>query len=58
MVNLQQQGLKFDPRLMLINDADVQAKWYQHLKHEWSTALDQGRPFENPVKPATLRWRS
>jgi phenylpropionate dioxygenase-like ring-hydroxylating dioxygenase large terminal subunit len=58
MVNLQQQGLKFDPRLMLINDADVQAKWYQRLKSEWTTAIDQGRPFENPVKPATLRWRS
>lgn len=58
MVNLQQRGLKFDPRLMLINDADVQAKWYQRLKHEWSTSVEQGRPFENPVKPATLRWRS
>jgi len=58
MVNLQQQGLKFDPRLMLINDADIQAKWYQRLKSEWATSLDQGRPFENPVKPATLRWRS
>lgn len=58
MVNLQQEGLKFDPRLMLINDADVQAKWYQRLKSEWSASRDLGRPFENPVKPATLRWRS
>lgn len=58
MVNLQQEGLRFDPRLMLINDADVQAKWYQRLKSEWAEAVEQGRPFENPVKPATLRWRS
>jgi phenylpropionate dioxygenase-like ring-hydroxylating dioxygenase large terminal subunit len=58
MVDLQQEGLRFDPRLMLINDADVQAKWYHRLKSEWEEALDQGRPFENPVKPATLRWRS
>jgi phenylpropionate dioxygenase-like ring-hydroxylating dioxygenase large terminal subunit len=58
MVNLQQRGLKYDPRLMLINDADVQAKWYQRLKTEWAAAHDQGRPFENPVKPATLKWRS
>lgn len=58
MVNLQQQGLRFDPRLMLINDADVQAKWYHRLKGEWTEAHEQGRPFENPVKPTTLRWRS
>lgn len=58
MVDLQQQGLRFDPRLMLINDADVQAKWYHRLKSEWDEAVEQGRPFENPVKPATLRWRS
>ena len=58
MVNLQQEGLKFDPRLMLINDADVQAKWYHRLKNEWATAVEQGRPFENPVKRTTLRWRS
>ena len=58
MVNLQQEGLRFDPRLMLINDADVQAKWYNQLKNEWETAQNERRPFANPVKPATLRWRS
>ncbi len=58
MVDLQQEGLRFDPRLMLINDSDVQAKWYHRLKTEWAEAGEQGRPFENPVKPATLRWRS
>jgi len=58
MVNLQQQGLRFDPKLMLINDADVQAKWYYRLKSEWMEAREQGRPFLNPVKAANLRWRS
>ena len=58
MVNLQQEGLRFDPRLMLINDADVQAKWYHQLKNEWETAESEHRSFVNPVKPATLRWRS
>ncbi len=58
MVDLQQEGLRFDPRLMLINDSDVQAKWYHRLKTEWQEAGEQGRPFENPVKPTTLRWRS
>ncbi|MGB5950726.1 MAG: aromatic ring-hydroxylating dioxygenase subunit alpha [Parvibaculum sp.] len=58
MVNLQQRGLRFEPRLMLINDSDVQAKWYHRLKNEWDEATAQGRPFQNPVKPVTLRWRS
>ncbi len=58
MVNLQQEGLRFSPKLMLINDSDVQAKWYHQLKSEWVDAAEQGRPFVNPVKPATLRWRS
>jgi len=58
MVNLQQEGLRFDPKLMLINDADTQAKWYHQLKSQWMETQTQGRPFENPVKAATLRWRS
>ena len=58
MVNLQQAGLKFDPRLMLINDADVQAKWYHRLKNEWMDAQAQDRPFANPVEETVLRWRS
>jgi phenylpropionate dioxygenase-like ring-hydroxylating dioxygenase large terminal subunit len=58
MVNLQQEGLKYDPNLMLIDDADVQAKWYHRLKKEWVQAKEEGRPFQNPIEPITLRWRS
>jgi phenylpropionate dioxygenase-like ring-hydroxylating dioxygenase large terminal subunit len=58
MVNLQNQGLKYDPPLLWIDDADAQAKWYQQLKREWSASRREGRPFANPVQPATLRWRS
>jgi len=58
MVNLQQQGLKFDPRLMLINDSDVQAKWYHRLKSEWAKSVEEATPFVNPIEPVTLRWRS
>jgi hypothetical protein len=43
---------------MLINDADMQAKWYYRLKEEWGRAQDEGRPFENPVTARELRWRS
>jgi phenylpropionate dioxygenase-like ring-hydroxylating dioxygenase large terminal subunit len=58
MVKLQNQGLKHDPTLLWIDDADRQAKWYQALKREWAASRREGRPFANPVKPATLRWRS
>jgi phenylpropionate dioxygenase-like ring-hydroxylating dioxygenase large terminal subunit len=54
----QQKGLKFDPMLSLIDDADTQARWYTMLKREYRRARAEGRPFENPVKPRTLRWRS
>ena len=58
MVNLQNQGLKYDPSLMWVDDADRQAKWYQQLKREWTASRREGRTFANPVEPATLRWRS
>jgi len=58
MVDLQQMGLKFDPTLMLIEDADTQAKWYHAIKREWAKSNAQGRAFDNPVKAKTLKWRS
>jgi phenylpropionate dioxygenase-like ring-hydroxylating dioxygenase large terminal subunit len=58
MVDLQNQGLKYDPTLLWIDDADRQAKWYQQLKREWAASRREGRAFSNPVEPATLRWRS
>ena len=58
MVNLQNEGLKYDPPLIWIDDADRQAKWYQALKREWAASRREGRAFVNPVKAATLRWRS
>jgi phenylpropionate dioxygenase-like ring-hydroxylating dioxygenase large terminal subunit len=58
MVNLQNEGLKYDPALLWIDDADRQAKWYQQLKREWTASRREGRSFVNPVEPATLRWRS
>lgn len=58
MVNLQNQGLKYDPSLMWVDDADRQAKWYQQLKREWAVSRREGRAFVNPAEAATLRWRS
>jgi phenylpropionate dioxygenase-like ring-hydroxylating dioxygenase large terminal subunit len=54
----QQQGLAFDPPLLLLDDADTQAKWYYRLKREYRRACAEGRPFANPVRPRTLEWRS
>lgn len=57
-VNQQQHGLKYDPSLMLIKDADTQAKWYYALKDEWENHLKDNRAFQNPVQDTELRWRS
>lgn len=54
----QQQGLRYDPPLTLIDDADTQARWYYRLKREYRRARAEGRTFENPVEPRTLEWRS
>ena len=58
MVNLQNQGLVYDPALIWIDDADRQAKWYQQLKRAWTVHRQSGAPFVNPVEPVVLKWRS
>jgi len=57
-VEWQQEGLKHEKNLLLIKDADTQARWYYQLKNEYKRALDEVREFQNPVKETTLRWRS
>ena len=61
MVNLQNQGLAYDPTLLWIDDADAQAKWYQALKREWTASRAAGRPFTEPGEAdgaalAELAW--
>lgn len=58
MVNLQNQGLKFDPTLIWVDDADRQARWYHALKREWAASRREGRAFVNPVEATILRWTS
>ena len=58
MVELQKEGLKFNPTLLLIQDSDVPAMWYHRLKKAWAESVANSTPFVNPVKPRTLRWRS
>jgi phenylpropionate dioxygenase-like ring-hydroxylating dioxygenase large terminal subunit len=58
VVVLQREGLVHSPKLMLINDADTQARWWMRVKDEWIAAERAGRAFVNPLEPKTLRWRS
>ena len=54
----QRAGLRYKPVLALIDDSDTQARWYYRLKQEYRRARAEERPFDNPVKPRILRWRS
>jgi hypothetical protein len=55
----QSEGLKYHPRLMLIDDADRQAKWYFGLKTALLESKKTGEPLVHPMSgPVTLRWRS
>ncbi|MGH6827701.1 MAG: Rieske 2Fe-2S domain-containing protein [Rhizomicrobium sp.] len=58
IVALQREGLKFHPKLMLIQDSDQPAIWYYRLRKAWTDSLESGQPFANPVQGRTLRWRS
>lgn len=55
----QSEGLKSNPHLMLIDDADRPAKWYFQLKAAHLEAKRTGAPAAHPMDgPVTLRWRS
>jgi phenylpropionate dioxygenase-like ring-hydroxylating dioxygenase large terminal subunit len=51
----QAEGLKHDPSLMLIDDADRPAKWYFALKQARLEGVPERHPMSGPV---TLHWRS
>lgn len=55
----QSVGLRDNPKLILIDDADTQAKWYFQLKNAYQKSQQNGVEMEHPLKePVTLRWRS
>ncbi len=58
MVEKQQIGLQYDPRLMLIPDADMQARWYYQVKKEFIKSTEEKREFVHPLKEQRLSWRS
>lgn len=58
-MELQSEGLKTNPHLMLIDDADRPAKWYFGLKTAHLEAKQNGTEPKHPMPgPVTLRWRS
>jgi phenylpropionate dioxygenase-like ring-hydroxylating dioxygenase large terminal subunit len=55
----QSEGLKHNPHLMLIDDADRPAKWYFGLKSAYLDMKRTGGEFRHPMSgPVTLKWRS
>ncbi|HWY59651.1 MAG TPA: Rieske 2Fe-2S domain-containing protein [Terriglobales bacterium] len=55
----QSEGLKHNPHLMLIDDADRPAKWYFQLKAAYLESRRNGGVMRHPMPgPATLKWRS
>jgi phenylpropionate dioxygenase-like ring-hydroxylating dioxygenase large terminal subunit len=54
----QQEGLKYEQNLLLIRDADTQARWYNQIKNEFTAAQTESRDFVNPVKDTILKWKS
>jgi phenylpropionate dioxygenase-like ring-hydroxylating dioxygenase large terminal subunit len=58
IVQAQTRGLRDNPALMWMGDADQQGRWYHQLKREWNASRNERRPFENPVAETTLRWRT
>jgi len=58
IVELQREGLKFNPGLMLIQDSDQPAIWYSRVKKAWAESVENGTEFVNPVQERVLRWKS
>ncbi len=58
-MELQSEGLKHNPHLMLIDDADRPAKWYFQLKQAFLDSRHSGTEMKHPMSgPVTLKWRS
>jgi phenylpropionate dioxygenase-like ring-hydroxylating dioxygenase large terminal subunit len=59
MMELQSEGLKTNPHLMLIDDTDRPAKWYFGLKAAHLEAKRSGGEMRHPMSgPVMLKWRS
>jgi phenylpropionate dioxygenase-like ring-hydroxylating dioxygenase large terminal subunit len=59
VIKKQALGLKYEDRMMLIDDADRPAKWYFGLKQNLIESRRSGVPMVHPMDgPVTLHWNS
>jgi len=59
VIKKQTLGLQYEDRMMLVDDADRQARWYFELKAAHLESKRTGEPLRHPVAgPVILRWRS
>jgi phenylpropionate dioxygenase-like ring-hydroxylating dioxygenase large terminal subunit len=59
VIKKQALGLRYQERMMLVDDADRQARWYFELKAAYLESQRTGAPMQHPMTgPVTLRWRS
>ncbi len=58
IVGLQHEALPLAGAPILVEQADALVKWYYKCKREWVASRNENRPFNNPVEPTTLRWRT
>jgi phenylpropionate dioxygenase-like ring-hydroxylating dioxygenase large terminal subunit len=59
VIEKQGLGLKYEDRMMLVDDADRPARWYFELKAALLESRRTGEPLRHPVSGrVTLRWRS
>lgn len=55
---LRSQNRQFGGKGMLVGDSDKLFLWYLQLKKAWVDASGCPESFRNPLKPATLRWKT
>jgi phenylpropionate dioxygenase-like ring-hydroxylating dioxygenase large terminal subunit len=59
VIKKQALGLRYGDRMMLVDDADRQARWYFELKAAYLESQKTGMPMQHPMSGSvTLRWRS
>jgi phenylpropionate dioxygenase-like ring-hydroxylating dioxygenase large terminal subunit len=59
VIEKQALGLRYGDRMMLVDDADRQARWYFELKSSYLESQQTGAPMRHPINgPVALRWRS
>jgi phenylpropionate dioxygenase-like ring-hydroxylating dioxygenase large terminal subunit len=59
VIKKQSLGLQYEDRMMLVDDADRQARWYFELKAAHLESKQTGEAMRHPVPGVvTLRWRS